>query len=73
MTILFFSAQYLPTVGGVERYTWNLALRAAKEGYRAVVVTSALPGLPARESDENHIEVRRLPVWPVMKGWFPHS
>ena len=71
MTILFFSAQYLPTVGGVERYTWNLALRAAKEGYRAVVVTSALPGLPARESDENHIEIRRLPVWPVMKGRFP--
>lgn len=71
MTILYFSAQYLPTVGGVERYTWNLALRSAREGDCAVVVTSALPGLPARESDENHIEIRRLPVWPVMKGRFP--
>ncbi len=71
MTILYFSAQYLPTVGGVERYTWNLALRSAREGDCAVVVTSALPGLPARESDENHIEICRLPVWPVMKGRFP--
>lgn len=71
MTILFFSAQYLPTVGGVERYTWNLALRAVREGHRAVVVTSALPGLPARETDADGIEIRRLPVWPVMKGRFP--
>lgn len=71
MTILFFSAQYLPTVGGVERYTWNLALRTVRAGHRAVVVTSALPGLPDRETDLDGIEIIRLPVWPVMKGRFP--
>lgn len=71
MTILFFSAQYLPTVGGVERYTWNLARRAAADGHRAVVVTSALPGLPDRQTDADGVEVVRLPVWPVMKGRFP--
>ena len=71
MTILFFSAQYLPTVGGVERYTWNLARRAAADGHRAVVVTSALPGLPGRQTDADGIQIRRLPVWPVMKGRFP--
>lgn len=71
MTILYFSAQYLPTVGGVERYTWNLALRTVQAGHRAVVVTSALPGLPARETDADGIEIVRLPVWPVMKGRFP--
>ena len=71
MTICYFSAQYLPTVGGVERYTFNLAKRAAAAGHRALVVTSALPGLPAHEVDEHGIEVFRLPVWPVMKGRFP--
>lgn len=71
MTILFFSAQYLPTVGGVERYTWNLALRTVRAGHRTVVVTSALPGLPDRETDPDGIEIIRLPVWPVMKGRFP--
>lgn len=71
MTFCFFSAQYLPTVGGVERYTWNLARRAAAAGHRAIVVTSALPGLPARETDADGIEVFRLPVWSVMKGRFP--
>lgn len=40
MTICYFSAQYLPTVGGVERYTWNLARRTVAAGHRAIVVTS---------------------------------
>lgn len=43
MTICYFSAQYLPTVGGVERYTWNLARCTVAAGHRAIVVTSALP------------------------------
>ncbi len=71
MTYCFFSAQYLPTVGGVERYTWNLARRAVRAGHRALVVTSALPGLPERETDADGIEIFRLPVWAVMKGRFP--
>ena len=71
MTICFFSAQYLPTPGGVERYTWNMARRAVRAGHRAVVVTSALPGLPERETDADGIEIIRLPVWPVMNGRFP--
>ncbi|MFR7452146.1 MAG: glycosyltransferase family 4 protein [Gemmiger sp.] len=71
MTICFFSAQYLPTPGGVERYTWNLARRCVQEGGRAIVVTSALPGLPDRERDPDGIEIYRLPVFPVMKGRFP--
>ncbi len=71
VTICFFSAQYLPTVGGVERYTWNLARRAVQAGHRALVVTSALPGLPAQETDPDGIVVYRLPVWPLMGGRFP--
>lgn len=71
MTICFFSAQYLPTVGGVERYTFNLARRVAAAGHTAIVVTSALPGLPDRETDEHGIRIIRLPVWPLMNGRFP--
>ena len=71
MTICFFSAQYLPTPGGVERYTWNLARKAVQHGCRALVVTSALPGLPEQETDPDGIEIVRLPVWPVMGGRFP--
>ena len=71
MTFCFFTTQYLPTPGGVERYTWNLARRCLAAGHRALVVTSSLPGLPARETDADGIEIWRLPAWPVMKGRFP--
>ena len=37
MTLCFFSAQYLPTVGGVERYTFNLAKRAVQAGHQVLV------------------------------------
>ena len=71
MVICFFSTQYLPTPGGVERYTWNLARRCVAAGHRALVVTAALPGLPARQTDADGIEIFRLPSWPVMGGRFP--
>ena len=71
MTFCFFTAQYLPTPGGVERYTWNLARRCVAAGHRALIVTSALPGLPARERDEWGLEIYRLPALPVMGGRFP--
>lgn len=71
MTICYFSAQYLPTVGGVERYTWNLARCTVAAGHRAIVVTSALPNLPEHEIDGDGIEIYRLPVCPVMNGRFP--
>lgn len=71
MTFCFFTAQYLPTPGGVERYTWNLARRCVAAGHRALIVTSALPGLPARERDNDGLEIYRLPAFPVMGGRFP--
>ncbi len=71
MTFCFFTAQYLPTPGGVERYTWNLARRCVAAGHRALIVTSALPGLPARERDAHGLEIFRLPAFPVMGGRFP--
>lgn len=71
MTICFFSAQYLPTVGGVERYTYNLARRVTEAGHRAIVVTSALPGLPEQEVTDEGITVYRLPALLLMNGRFP--
>ncbi len=71
MDLCFFSAQYLPTVGGVERYTFNLARRCAEAGHRVRVVASALPGLPDTETDAYGIRVIRLPAWPLLGGRFP--
>ncbi len=71
MHFLFFSAQYLPTIGGVERYTQNLAKTLVKKGHLATVVTSALPNLPLQETDEDGIRIFRLPSHLLMNGRFP--
>ncbi len=71
MNFCFFSTQYLPTVGGVERYTFNIARLLCERGHRVTVVTSSLAGLPDRETDSHGIDILRLPSYPVMNGRFP--
>ena len=38
-TIAIFSGYYLPHLGGVERYTYNLAKKLNNMGYRLIIVT----------------------------------
>lgn len=71
MRLCFISAQYLPTVGGVERYTHSLTQKLAELSHESIVITSALEGLPARETDGTGIEIFRLPSYPLMDGRFP--
>lgn len=71
MKIAIFSAQYLPTFGGVERYTEQIARHAVQAGHEVSVVTSALAGLRDVESTPEGISIIRLPVYPMMKGRFP--
>lgn len=71
MKIGIFSVQYLPTMGGVERYTYEVARRAVRAGHAVCVITSALEGLPQKEVTAEGIVIYRLPVWPLMKKRFP--
>ncbi len=70
-TFLFISTQYLPTIGGVERYTNNLARKVISQGHRAIVVTSSLKGLPQHETDPYGIEIIRFPSVAFMGGRLP--
>ncbi len=71
MKFIIFSAQYLPTVGGVERYTNSLAKKLIANGHSVSVVTSALSGLPYAETDQDGINIFRLPCLSLMNGRFP--
>ena len=71
MKFIIFSAQYLPTVGGVERYTNSLAKKLIAKGHTVSVVTSALPDLPDAETDSDGIKIFRLPCLMLMGGRFP--
>lgn len=69
-TFLLVSAQYLPTSGGVERYTYNLGRRLMQDGHRVCILTSALPGLPAHQQEDG-MEIYRFPSFPFMSGRLP--
>lgn len=70
-TYAIFSANYLPNVGGVERYTHNLALSLAELGDRVIIVTSNVFDLPMREEVQDGIEVVRLPSHSLLRGRLP--
>lgn len=65
-----FSAQYFPHMGGVERYTYNLAKRLIQDGNEVVVVTSNIYGLSEYECAEG-IQIYRIPCWNFLNGRYP--
>lgn len=69
--IAIFSAHYLPHVGGVEVFTEGLAEALARNGKRAVIVTSNISDLADREYLSEGVEVVRLPCFPLLKGRLP--
>ena len=59
--IILFSANYLPNIGGVEKYTQNLSLELASRGHKITIVTSNVFNLTEYEILEKNIEIYRLP------------
>ena len=68
--ILIFSAQYLPSWGGVEKYTFNLSKELTNRGYKITVVPSNVMHLSDYEYSDG-IEVYRLPCINLLNGRFP--
>lgn len=62
LTYCFFSAQYFPHVGGVERYTYNIAKELLARGNRVIIVTSLLDGCSDYEISPEGIVIYRVPA-----------
>lgn len=69
--ICIFSALYLPSMGGVERFTDGLAHELAREGHQVVVVTNNTHEGPDYEVTADGFEVLRLPCLNVLGGRYP--
>lgn len=67
----FFSALYVPHMGGVERYTYNLACELIRMGHRVTVVTSNTEHTEGYMCAEEGIEVYALPCFPLLNGRLP--
>ncbi len=72
-TIAIFSAQYPPHLGGIEVFTQSVAQALAKRGNRVIVVTNDTEGDADGEArtDEDGVEVVRLPCIPLFSGRLP--
>ncbi len=69
-TVCLVSSQYLPHVGGVENYVYNLSRELSARGHSVIIVTSSIEGEAEYERDGS-IEIYRLPSWQLMGGRFP--
>lgn len=65
-----FSAQFLPHMGGVERYTYNLSKKLIELGNTVTVVTSNLQNQAEYENMEGII-VYRMPCINLLNGRYP--
>lgn len=70
MNFLFFSAQFLPHMGGVENYTYNISKKLIDYGHQVTIVTSNTTKSPSIEIFEG-INVFRLDCYNLLNGRFP--
>lgn len=66
----FFTAYYLPHLGGVERYTYNLAKRLVLDGNKVIVVTSEIEGESGHTIVEG-IEIIRVKSFSLINDRLP--
>lgn len=69
-TYCIFAIHYLPHLGGVERYVYNLSKKLIEGGDRIYVVASNIEELPMLEKMEG-VRVVRVPALNFMGGRFP--
>ena len=65
-----FAAQFLPHMGGVERYTYNLARKIIEKGHEVTVVTSNVSSNIKYEVIDQ-VKVYRLPSINLLNGRYP--
>ena len=70
--ICIVSSQYLPHVGGVENYVFNLSRELERQGHEVTILTSQMEGAPTHEKN-GAIEVFRLPTKQFMGGRFKYA
>lgn len=69
--LFIYSANFLPNIGGVEKYTDNLARQLEQMDVRTTIVTNNVFDLPGKEALESGAVVYRLPCYPLVGGRLP--
>lgn len=70
-TIAIFSGYYLPHLGGVERYTYNLSKKLKEMGYKIIIVTSRYDEQLKEVEETEYAKIFRLPTYKIVAGRYP--
>lgn len=70
-TIAIFSGYYLPHLGGVERYTYNLAKKLKNLGYKIIIITSRYDETLKEIEKTEYAKIYRLPTYKIFKERYP--
>lgn len=70
-TIAIFSGYYFPHLGGVERYTYNLAKKLKELGYKIIIITSRYDMELSEIEDTDYAKIYRLPTYKIVSGRYP--
>ena len=71
MRICIYSANYLPNIGGIEKFTERLSLQLCTMGHQVAIVTNNVFDLSDVEKLNSGVEIYRLPCYPLVGGRFP--
>lgn len=69
--IAIFSGYYLPHLGGVERYTYNLAKQLHNTGYQVVIVSTRYDNELKEVENLEYAKIYRLPIYNIFKSRYP--
>lgn len=70
-TIAIFSGYYLPHLGGVERYTYNLAKKLKQMGYNIIIITSRYDKELKEIEETDYAKIYRLPTYKIAAERYP--
>ena len=70
-TIAIFSGYYFPHLGGVERYTYNLAKELHCMGYNIIIITSQYDIEQKNIEKTELAKIYRIPTYKVLVSRYP--
>ena len=70
-TICIYSANYLPSYGGVEQYTHKAAKSLIEKGATVRIITNNAYSLPEKELTDEGVTIYRLPCMSLVNGRLP--
>lgn len=70
-TIAIFQGYFLPHIGGIERYTYNLAKTLKNKGYKIIIVTTKYQKDLNTKEELEYATVYRLPIYKIFSERYP--